>query len=235
MRALITQSNYIPWKGYFDNMAQSDVFVVYDSVQFTRRDWRNRNQIKSPNGPVWLTIPVQVKGKFDQSVLETRISDPEWNRKHLDTIRTNYRQAKAYSEMKDWLEGIYRNSNSEWLTEINQHFLREIAAFLNIDVVFRSDTEFDVAGEKTERLVAICKLLQSSEYVTGPAAKNYMDESKFEREGVAVIYSDYNDYPEYDQIHGVFSHQVSILDLILNTGSKAVDYLKYTKKNVRIS
>jgi hypothetical protein len=230
MRALVTQSNYIPWKGYFDNMSLSDVFVTYDSVQFTKRDWRNRNQIKTPNGLAWLTIPVQVKGKFEQSVRETRVSDLDWSRKHLDSLRTNYRQAAGYSEMKDWLEALYRNCNSEWLSEINRYFLNEIASFLQIDIEFHSDTEFMISGDRTERLVSICKSLSATEYLTGPAAKNYMDEGKFLSEGIKINYSEYDGYPAYDQIHGEFTHQVSILDLILNTGSKAPNYLKYTKK-----
>lgn len=231
MRALVTQSNYIPWKGYFDNMALSDVFVTYDSVQFTKRDWRNRNQIKTPNGIVWLTIPVQVKGKFEQSVRETRVSDLDWSRKHLDSIRANYRQAAGYSEMKEWLEALYRNCNSEWLSEINSYFLKEITSFLGINIEFRSDSEFVISGDRTERLVSVCKQVSATEYMTGPAAKNYIDESKFEREGVKIVYSVYDGYATYDQIHGTFTHQVSILDLILNTGSRASDYLKYTKKS----
>lgn len=230
MKALITQSNYIPWKGYFDNMALADVFVIYDSVQYTKRDWRNRNLIKSPKGPVWLTIPVQVKGKFQQSIQETRISDTDWNRKHLDILHSNYKQAAGYLEVKDWLVDLYRNCNSEWISEINRYFLTEIASFLKIDVEFRSDQEFTLPEEKTERLVSICKTLTATEYITGPAAKNYMDENQFEQAGIKIMYSNYDDYSEYQQLHGAFTHHVSILDLILNTGSLAASHLKHIQK-----
>ncbi len=226
MRALITQSNYIPWKGYFDNIALSDVLVVYDSVQYTKRDWRNRNLIKTPRGPEWLTIPVSVKGKFQQSINETQITDLNWNKKHLSTIKGSYSKAQGYKEMKDWLESAYLTCNSKWITEINIHFVVNICEALGITIEIRNDSEFELAEGKTEKLVSICDQLGANEYLTGSAAKEYMENSLFEEAGVRVLYSDYDGYPEYQQCHGEFLHQVSTIDLILNNGSDASKYLK---------
>lgn len=210
-------------------MAMSDVFVIYDSVQYTKRDWRNRNQIKTAKGLVWLTIPVQVKGKFEQSIKETKISDPAWSRKHLDILKANYKPAPCYSEMKPWLEQLYGNCHSEWITDINRYFLSEIASFLGVKTEFRADTDFEISEGKTDKLVSLCMQLGADEYLTGPAAKNYMDETQFDQAGISIVYSDYDNYSEYPQIHGEFSHHVSILDLILNTGTKAPSYLKHSQ------
>ena len=228
MKVLITQSNYIPWKGYFDNLALADTMVVYDSMQYTKRDWRNRNRIKTKNGLSWLTIPVMVKGRYDQQINDVKVSDPNWALNHLNILESNYREAGAYEEVKEWMRDLYNQCDTPWLTEINQHFLMEISNFLEISVKLIPDNAFDLNFERTERLVSICKNLGASQYISGPAAKSYMEEEKFDKEGIEIIYSDYRNYPVYDQLYGPFVHEVSILDLILHTGDRAKRYLKYT-------
>ena len=113
----ISQSNYIPWKGYFDQIAMVDEFVIYDSVQYTRRDWRNRNRIKTPSGPQWLTIPVSVKGKYDQSIFETTIQSNEWASNHLKAIELNYSKSPYFRDIYPVLEDAYRQCSSNSLSE----------------------------------------------------------------------------------------------------------------------
>lgn len=134
-RVFISQSNYIPWKGFFDTLASSDIYVLYDDMQYTRRDWRNRNRIKTSNGLKWLTIPVEVKGKYHQKIKDTRISDPLWNEKHWDILHQNYRNAPCYNEVSDWLKPLYLNCKHQFLSEINYHFIREINDYLGIETV----------------------------------------------------------------------------------------------------
>lgn len=224
-KAIITQSNYIPWKGYFDIINHCDVFVVYDDVQYTKRDWRNRNQIKTPIGLKWLTIPVEVSGKYLQNIRDTKIADKKWPIMHWDVLVQNYRNAAHFKEMKEWIEPLYRDCNYNFLSDINIYFITAINDFLGINTHILSSFDFVLAGDKTQRLVNICTDLAATDYYTGPAAKAYLDESKFKDKNILVNYWDYSNYPEYPQLHGPFVHEVSILDLIFNMGSSTLNYL----------
>ena len=229
-KIVITQSNYIPWKGYFDSIAISDEFVIYDDMQYTKRDWRNRNIIKTNNGLKWLTIPVEVKGKFFQKIKDTKISDKNWNINHLSTLKHNYKNSNKFNEVKDFIEDLYFNATQNYLTEINVHFLTELSKYLKIKQNFKFSSEFNLSEDRNQRLVDICLKLNGNQYFSGPAARNYMNESLFEKSGIEVIYFDYSGYKEYEQLYPPFEHGVSILDLIFNTGEDAYKYLKSTRK-----
>lgn len=228
-KILITQSNYIPWKGYFDAINLCDVFVVYDDMQYTKRDWRNRNQIKTATELKWLSIPVEVSGKYSQKINETKIAEKTWNKSHLDLLKQSYKNANCYKEVLSFVEEMYLTCNYEYLTEINLHFITKINRFLGITTEIKYSSEFILHEEKTQRLVDICSELEGTDYYSGPAAKNYMDESKFHDKNINVHYFDYSGYPEYEQLHGEFVHGVSILDLIFNTGANAPLYMKTLK------
>jgi WbqC-like protein family len=231
-KIVITQSNYIPWKGYFDAIALADEFVIYDDMQFTRRDWRNRNLIKTPQGLKWLTIPVDVKGKFFQKINETKVSDKNWNKEHWNIIRENYKKAPHFKTYRDFFENLYLNTNFEYLTDINCHFLTEIGSLLNIKTHFRFSSDFELREERTERLLDICLKLEGTDYYSGPAAKAYMNEALFEAANVAIHYFDNGNYPEYAQQFPPFEHGVSIIDLIFNEGLNAVNFMKNTSKKI---
>lgn len=222
----ITQSNYIPWKGYFDSINMVDEFIIYDDMQYTRRDWRNRNKIKTKDGAQWLTIPVEVKGKYFQKINETKISDPKWGHTHWNTILHNYKKAPYFNEYKDVFEEIYLTTKEEYLSRINFTFIRVICDILSINTKFTWSSEFDLLDDRNERLVDLCKKTGASDYYSGPAARAYMDESLFQKENIKVHYFDYSGYPEYHQLHGEFDHAVSILDLIFNEGHNAKSFMK---------
>jgi hypothetical protein len=227
--AIITQSNYIPWKGYFDAINSVDVFVVFDDVQYTKRDWRNRNLIKTPTGLKWLSIPVEVKGKFRQKINQTRIIDRDWQKSHLGAIRQNYQKAKCFEEVFPWIQELYLSCEHKFLTEINLHFIRRINSFLGISTSIRSSAEFNLDAHKTQRLVNICKELNVTNYFTGPAAKNYIDEAIFCSNEIDIHYWSYDGYPEYVQLYGSFENGATIFDLILNEGKNANKFLKSFK------
>ena len=229
MKVIITQSNYIPWKGFFDALNQVDLLVLYDDMQFTKRDWRNRNLIKTPKGLKWLSIPVEVKGKYFQKINETRVSDSNWTTDHLNQLKQHYKTAKCYTEVIYWVENLYLNCQFESLSDINRYFIENINEYLDIKVDILSSERFELAEDKTERLVNICKELGTTDYYSGPAAKVYMDESKFEEKNIQVNYFDYSGYSEYEQLYGDFEHGVSIFDLIFNCGSDSKKYLKHVK------
>jgi hypothetical protein len=229
-KVVITQSNYIPWKGYFDAINTADEFILYDDMQYTKRDWRNRNKIKTPQGVQWLTIPVEVKGKFSQKINDTKVSDRNWNKSHWDTIRHNYSKAESFEEVAGFLENLYATATSEYLSEINYHFLRGICAYLQIDTKIRFSSEFELKGDKTERLVNLCRDMSATDYYSGPAAKDYMDENIFDAANIGVHYFDYSGYKEYRQLYPPFEHGVSIVDLLLNEGKGSKNYLKWERK-----
>ena len=222
----VVQSNYIPWRGYFDLINSVDEFILYDDVQYTIRDWRNRNIIKTQNGPLWLTIPVEVKGKYFQKIKDTRISDPTWGRKHWKSIIHNYSRAKYFPMHRELFEALYLRSEDKLLSKINYRFIVAICRMLGISTRISWSMDYDFVGGKTERLVHLCKQAGATRYLSGPAAKAYLNEDLFERESIVVAYMDYSGYPEYDQLYPPFEPRVSVIDLILNEGPDATCYMK---------
>lgn len=224
-KVAITQSNYIPWKGFFDSINLVDVFVLYDDMQYTKRDWRNRNKIKSDNGTKWLSVPVEVKGKYFQKISETKISDPSWANQHWMTLKHTYGKLPGFSLYKDIFEELYAKQYST-ISEVNFEFIVAICKILNINTEIRWSSEFDLGEGKTERLVSVCEQLNATDYYTGSAAKAYMDENMFKEKNINVHYYDYSGYPEYEQRFPPFEHGVTILDLLFSVGEKAPLYMK---------
>jgi hypothetical protein len=222
----ITQSNYIPWKGYFDVIHSVDELVLYDDVQFTKGDWRNRNRIKTQGGLKWLTVPVEVKGKYTQKIKDTRISDPRWARKHWETIRHSYSKALFFKDYRELFEELYLTCNEEFLSRVNFRFLEAINRVLDIKTTIRWSSEFKLPEGINERLISICREAGATKYISGPLAKEYLDESVFRQEGIEVEWMDYSNYPEYRQLFTPFEHGVTILDLLFNEGSSAKTFMK---------
>jgi hypothetical protein len=221
----IVQSNYIPWKGYFDLIRSVDEFVILDDVQYTRRDWRNRNRLKSPDGVRWLSIPVEVKGRYHQRIDETLISDPDWARRHWTTLSAWYGRAPCFRLYRAVLEELYLGTHQRCLSQINRRFLEALCGLLKISTPLTWSSEYCTAGHKTERLLGICLAAGATRYVSGPSAHMYLDESRFRAEGIEVVWMSYDGYPEYPQLHAPFEHRVSVLDLLLNVGDDASSYM----------
>jgi hypothetical protein len=223
---VIAQSNYIPWKGYFDLINSVDELVLYDDMQYTKRSWRNRNVIKSPAGPIWLTIPVLVKGKYFQKIKDTVVADNKWARDHWRSIVHSYSKAPHFPAYRDLFEELYLGLEDNFLSQINYRFIAAICRILGIGTTISWSMDYELAGDKTEMLVNVCKQAGATSYLSGPAAKVYLQEDLFNREGIAVSYMDYSDYPEYTQLYPPFEPAVSIIDLILNEGPDAPRYMK---------
>lgn len=228
-RVAVVQSNYIPWKGYFDLIAAVDAFVLYDDVQYTRRDWRNRNRIKTPHGVQWLTVPVKVKGRYHQSIRETEIDGTEWAQSHWRTLAASYRRAPHYAAVAAELEPLYLGTAYTHLSQLNRALIEWVCAFLGIRTRISDSSAYALEEGRSERLAALTRQAGGSEYVSGPAARDYLDESEFARRGLAVRWFDYEGYPEYPQLWGGFEHGVTILDLLFNCGRDAPRYMRYVK------
>jgi len=225
-RVAISQSNYIPWKGYFDMISHVDEFILLDDVQYTKSDWRNRNRIKTPTGIHWLTIPVRTRGRYLQKIRDASVDGNNWNRKHFNSLVYNYSRAPYFAMYRDWLEDLYLGPQSGWLYEINRHFLEAVCRLLAINTVFSWSWEYKGGADRNERLISICSEAGAGEFVVGPAAKNYIDEARFDQAGISISYFDYSRYAEYPQLYPPFEHQVSILDLVFNTGPDALRHLR---------
>jgi WbqC-like protein family len=226
----IVQSNYIPWKGYFDLINIVDEFILFDDMQYTRRDWRNRNLIKTRAGLKWLTIPVAVKGNFFQKIKDTSVSDPGWATRHWESIVHNYSKAKHFALYRQLFESLYLGSQERFLSQINYSFLTAICKILGIDTRISWSENYTSVEGKTERLVSICKQARATTYISGPGARDYLDETLFNNENISLEYMDYSSYPEYRQIFPPFEHRVSIIDLIFNEGTDAPKFMKSYSK-----
>lgn len=225
-RVAIVQSSYIPWKGYFDLIRSVDEFILFDDTQFTKRDWRSRNRIKTPQGPLWLTVPVQTKGRYLQAIKDTQVSDPGWAESHWKSIATHYARAPHFGAYREALEQLFRGCQAERLSDVNRWFIEGLCGMLGIHTRLTWSMDYDVIPGKTERLVSLCLQAGATEYLSGPAARDYIDPALFDAAGVALSYADYSNYPEYPQLYPPFDHQVSVIDLILSTGPDAMSYMR---------
>jgi WbqC-like protein family len=225
-RVAVVQSNYIPWKGYFDLINYVDEFVLYDEVQYTRRDWRNRNLIKTPKGLEWITVPVEVKGNYYAPIRDIRLADPAWGRRHWAMLAHNYARAPFFRQYKDLLEPAFVEASETHLSTLNRRLLELLCGLLAIRTRLSWSSDYPTGGDRNERLLGLCKAAGASVYLSGPAAKGYLDEGMFVAEGIAVEWMGYSGYPEYPQLYGPFEHGVSVLDLLLNTGARAPQFMK---------
>lgn len=228
-KVAIVQSNYIPWKGYFDLINSVGEFILFDDIQYTKRDWRNRNLIKTEKGLKWLTIPVEVSGKFSQKIKETIVGDTKWNIRHWKNIINNYSKAKYFNIYKSFFEDMYLTLKELNLSKINYRFITEICKMLGIKTKISWSMDYDLISGKTERLMGLCKQTGAAEYISGPTAKGYINETLFNEAGIKLSYMDYSNYPVYNQLFPPFEHKVSIIDLIFNEGPNASKYMKSFK------
>lgn len=226
-KVAILQSNYIPWKGYFDLIAAVDEFILYDDMQYTRRDWRNRNQIKTPQGVQWLTVPVQVKGKYDQKIRDTEIDVADWAIAHWKALAQSYSRAPHFREIAAWLEPLYLAKSYTHISQLNRRFIEAVCDYLGINTIISNSWDYTLLEGKTERLADLCKQAGGSEYISGPAAKDYVEEHIFTELDIKLTWFDYSGYIEYPQLWGEFTHGVTILDLLFNCGKDAHRYMRY--------
>ena len=233
-RVAILQSNYVPWKGYFDIIHDVDLFIFYDDVQFTKNDWRNRNRIKTAAGPEWITIPVGQD--LNRLVCEVAIKDSSWQVKHWRTLQQNYGRCPHFERYKGYFENIYLGRNWQNLSELNASLIRHIAReFLGCQTEFADSRSWSISGQKLDRLLDLVIQSGAATYLSGPAAKDYIDPARFAAAGVALEWKSYDCYPEYIQRFPPFEHGVSILDLLFNAGPDAPDLIWGWRSMVGVS
>lgn len=227
MKCVILQPSYIPWRGYFHQIQKADIFVFYDCVQYDDRGWRNRNRIKTPQSAKWLTVPVNSKGC---QTLGTKIADipivwdSPWPQKHIKALQLSYGKAPFFHDFSELLDAIYKRHDSR-LADFTCASTELIARALGIrHTQFVRSSSLPAEGTKTDRLLSLLRHLGATHYISGPSARSYLELNKFAGAGINVEFMDYN-YKLYPQINGTFSPNVSILDLLFNTGPKASQFI----------
>ena len=223
MKAAIIQSSYIPWRGYFDIINEVDIFVFLEDVKYTKRDWRNRNKVKTPNGTKWFSVPV-IKG-HNQNIFEARIDNSQkWKAEHQKTIHHSYSSSKFYNDYKDIILGIY-DKEYETISDLNISIVKLISTLLGIKTNFVNSKDLGTTGVKDDKLIAICKKIGATCYLSGPSAKDYIRQEKFVDAGIDLEFKNYSNYPKYNQSWGEFDPSVSVIDLIFNMGKDAPHYI----------
>ena len=205
-------------------IAAVDEFILFDTVQFTKNDWRNRNKIKTPKGVEWLSVPVGQD--IHRRICDVKISDSHWATKHIRTLESNYRRAPFFADIATLLSPFYREREFEFLSDLNRNLIECVCGYLGIQTKIRSVAEFEIGDDKTGRLVDLCAQTGANVYVSGPAARTYLDESQFKSAGIVVEWFDYSGYPEYRQMWGEFRHDVSIVDLLFCCGLESSKFMK---------
>lgn len=220
MRVGVIQSNYIPWRGYFDFINSVDLFVFHDDIQYTKGDWRNRNKIKMkawPSGSVWVTVPVHYRN-VDQLIQDTEIDySTDWQKDHLNRFKAGYSNTPHYEDAVAIFEQAYLR-HDRTINRLNTRLIRLVCAYYGIKTLMIESKTYNLTGAKTDRLIDLLKKTGADCYLTGPNAKNYLDEKKFKDNGIKLEYKTY-DYPPYKQPWGEFDGAVSIMDTIANFGN----------------
>lgn len=221
MKCAIVQPSYLPWRGYFHMIEKADVFVFYDDVQYDKHGWRNRNRIKTSSGPQWLTIPVSARGNVVTGlpINEVRIADRRWASKHLATIRQAYARAPHVDRCLELLEP-YLAREQDSLADLTIDLTVAIAAELGLERRFVRSSELALSGDRMGRLIEVLERVGASHYISGPAAKTYLDQRGLDQANISLELMSY-DYPEYRQLHPPFEPQVSVIDLIAMEGDNA--------------
>jgi len=214
MIVTIHQPDFLPWLGFFDRWEKSDTYIVLDDVQFIRRGWHHRDKIKTQNGIEWLTVPVQKKGRYSQTIKEVRINNEEnWRHKHLETIQAAYRKATNFDLVYGRLSEIY-NVDHDLLISFNMNLLRLCSKMLDINTLVVFASEFNVKSTGSQRLVDLVKSVGGKEYLTGSGSRDYLDEALFNKEGINVCWQKFH-HPVYQQFHGSFEKMLSSLDYLM--------------------
>ena len=232
---VILQPGYLPWLGFFDLLYRADTFVVFDDVQYTSRDWRNRNRIKTAQGVAWLTVPVNSKGSRKIIVRDIRIDNTQqWQRKHLKSFEASYRRAPFFDEVMKCIYHIY-DRHYDFLIDVDMDIVYTVMQYLSLRKKILFSSELGIPGKKDEKLLHICKAVGATNYLSGAAAVDYLREDIFKEDGISVEWQNYI-HPFYNQLwlknHGFISY-LAIIDMLFNHGKDSLDILSGVKKILR--
>jgi len=219
------QPQYLPWLGYFDKIQKSDIFVFLDNVQYKKREYQNRNQIKTKDGPQWLTVPVQTKHKYEQLLCDVKIDNSlDWRRSNWHALEVNYGRAGHFDEHRAFFENLYAK---DWdgLAALNKSVIQYVIKYLGIGTPVDSDSRLSAEFRSTDRIIEICRSFNADTYLSGAGGRAYLEEEKFSGNNITLVYQDFK-HPEYGQLFGDFIPYMSVIDLLFNHGKDSINILK---------
>lgn len=224
-RLVVLQPSFLPWLGHLDQYDWADTYVLYDDTQFDKHGWRNRNRILSANGLTWLTVPVLTRGQDKPLNNEVEIDNrTPWAKKMLASLRQSYSKAPHFPEFFPGLEAILGEPHQK-LLDLNVDTFRWLTEALGMPWKVQRSSELGVPGRKTDRLVALCQKFKATEYLTGDAARDYLEEDRFQEIGVKVKWHNY-EHPVYEQGRGEFVPYLSVVDLLFRHGARSREILR---------
>jgi hypothetical protein len=234
MKISVHQPHYHPWIGYFNKIAASDIFVYLDNVQYKKREFQNRNKIRTNTGWSWITVPVVTKGKYFQPISRVEIDNSDsWTKSHWELIKSNYRKSKHFAVYEDYFEQIY-STKWERLIDLNVAINKYLFEAFDVDTKVVFESALDISATSTERIIQICKVLKADEYITGQGANSYLDQAEFEEAGIKLTWQKFS-HPEYEQVYEGFEPYMSAVDFLFNCGKDCIDIIKTEAYDENIS
>lgn len=221
----VHQPQYLPWLGYFDKIDKSDAFVFLDKAQYKKREYQNRNKIRTRDGWTWLTVPVISKGRYNQKIYEVEIGNAiDWQASHWNSLKASYNKAAYFKDYLDFFEEVY---TSKWnkLAKLNVYIIKYLLVCLNINTPLYYESDLKTTNQGTERIAEICKKLGADTYLSGIGGKAYLDESLLSQEGIKLAYQDFY-HPQYRQQYDGFEPYMAAIDLLFNHGKDSLQILR---------
>lgn len=215
LRVAIHQPAYLPWLGYFNRISQADVFVFLDSVQFEKNSFINRNKIKTPQGPQWLTLPVLTKDYQLKPLCELEIdATKNWKAKHLKAIEANYKKSKNFASFFPQLSEQIEVASSN-LSDLCFDQLRFWLSQLQLNTQIIRSKDLELKETKSNLILEICQKLKATHYISGPLGRNYLEIAAFEAVSIQVSFQHFEP-PRYSQLFGDFEPYLSVVDAFFN-------------------
>ena len=227
MKAVVHQPQYFPYPGFFHKLSLGDVFVIMDNTQYDKR-FTNRNQIISPSGSIWLSVPINKKHKFLSNNQVQINNEIPWSSEHSKKIFYAYNRSPYFSNYKEDLQHIYEKT-WDYLIDLNIETLKQTLQWLGMKIEVIRESDLDISSTSTQRLIDCCKAVGADTYVSGPGAKEYLDEKLFDKQKINLEFQNYLPI-EYKQFFTEnFIPNLSIIDMLCNLGSNTLSFL--TKHN----
>lgn len=219
------QPTYLPWLGYFEMMDRSDVFVLFDDVQYVRKSWHQRNRIKSAAGELVLVVPVKTSGARFQKINEALVDNAQdWKKKHLKSILLNYARAPFFNQYKEDLQRIYTTSYTK-LIEVDLAIINFLKMRLGVNTPMVLSSTITARDGRNEKIIDVCRYVNANELYDAKGAIGVIDVQQLSDSGLNVMFQEYK-HPEYSQQHGKFIPYLSVLDLLLNHGERSLEIIR---------
>ena len=219
MRVAIHQPQFFPYPGFFHKLSMADSFVIMDDVQYDKR-FTNRNKILAPQGPMWLTVPIDKADKFMSNMAVEVNNAVPWREEHWKKITYSYKNSNCFHLYREYLEDLYQRQHN-MLFDLNLETTKAVMKWLEIDIPVVRESQLGVTGEGTQRLVNVCKAMGADTYVSGVGGKGYMDERLLHEQGVTLQYALYEPVPYPQRFVREFVPNLSILDMLFNVGPES--------------